>query len=206
MSKPQGNTRNNPHFAREIKATVTASKRRIKKNHDEADELERQGYHVERDLHKNGAYFAEIGREHHEHERNIGRIFAENGLSFTLDREGAMVQMPDGRKLRLPVTDGTIENTLTHEIYRLGGKPNPMTVVEGIKHSYKVFNADRSKSVQADVAITSAPPNSKFTRREIDDGVTEVKRQIANGEMKAHPRFYLHVNENDRKIYYRRLY
>lgn len=183
-----------------VKAMGKASKRRVIRNCREADELEAQGYVVEREKHSNGAYFAVIG-DHQEHEKEVGRIFAENGFSFTLDREGnAKVRMPNGRLFTLPSVDGRVEG-FTHEIYTLNGKPNPLTVAHGIKHSFKPFVFDSKKDVQADIAITFTPNGSEYMKQDIKEGVEEYKRQFLNGETKAMPLVYLHVNEPTRSIY-----
>ena len=185
--------------SRQVSANGVASARRIARNQAEADKLEREGYTVERNLHKNGAYFAKIG-QHHAHETEVGRIFAENGFAFTLDREGnAKIKIND-RTLTLPSSDGHVEG-FTHEIYKLSGKPDPRTVAEAIKHSRKKFKPDERKTIQSDVAISIAPKGSQYNRFHIRDGVTEYKRQVRDGETKARPLLYLHVNETTRSIY-----
>lgn len=204
MAKGPGGTKENPHYAIEVRAGK-GSPRRLSDNHRVANNLERQGYEVERDLHENGAYLAVLGKKHDAGEIEIGRIFAESGMSFTLGGEGASIVMPDGRKLRLPYGDGLLENDFTHEIYRLNGSPNPATVADGIKHSFKVFSADRSKTFQADVAITATPKGSAYHKEHIDAGVTEYIRQMNAGEAVARPLIYLHVDMGERKVYYRRI-
>lgn len=189
--------------SRQVSANGVASARRIARNQAEADKLEREGYTVVRNLHKNGAYFAEIG-QHHAHETEVGRIFAENGFAFTLDREGnAKVKIND-RTLTLPSSDGRVEG-FTHEIYKLSGEPNIQKVVDSIKHSYKLFKADRRRSIQSDIAISIAPKGSKYTKSHIREGVKEYKRQLNAGEAIARPLLYLHVNESTRSIYRWRL-
>lgn len=202
MGKGAGGTRENPHYAKEVKIGK-GSERRLSDNRRSANWHEKQGYKVERDLHENGAFLAVLGKKHDSGEIEIGRIFAENGMSFALGGEGATIIMPDGRKLRLPYGDGTVEKTFTHEIYRLNGTPNTMTVANGIKHSFKVFSADRTKSFQADVAITATPKGSLYNRHHIDAGVTEYIRQVNAGETQAKPLIYLHVDMGTRKVYYR---
>ena len=184
-----------------LSAMGEASRRRIERNSHDADELEAQGYTVERGMHRNGAYFAVIG-DHPDHEKEVGRIFAENGFSFTLDREGnAKIKMPNGRTFTLPSYDGRVEG-FTHEIYALEGTPNPQAVARGIKHSYKPFVYSPSNSIQADVAITFAPRGSEYRKRDIMEGVTEFNRQYLSGETKARPLVYLHVNGTTRIIYH----
>ena len=185
--------------SRRISASTSVKDRRRKRNAQDADELERQGYIVERNKHPNGAYFAQIGK-HPEHEQNVGRIFAENGFAFTLDKEGNGKVKINGRLYILPSPDGRVEG-FTHEIYALNGKPNPQKVADAIKHSYKPFRFEDAKSVQSEIAISVAPIGSKYNRRHISDGVKEYKRQVAEGETKAMPLLYLHVNETTRSIY-----
>ena len=182
-----------------ICAKGEASRRRVVRNNRDADELERQGYSVERDKHRNGAYFAVIGN-HLEHEKEVGRIFAENGFSFTLDREGNVKVRIKGRLYTLPSVDGRVEG-FTHEIAALRGEPDPRTVARAISHSHKSFVHDQSKSVQADIAITIAPLGSKYKMEHIIDGISEYVRQAAEGESKAKPLLYLHVEEDARAIY-----
>lgn len=189
--------------SRQVRAGDTASERRIRHNAEEADKLERQGYIVERNLHKNGAFFAVIGN-HHDHEISVGRIFAENGISFTLEREGNAKIRVNGRTYILPASDGRIVgrlNDYTHEIAALEGKPDARTVANAISHSLKPFVPDKSKTIQADIAITIAPKGSQYHRGDIANGVKEYKRRVAEGETKARPKLYLHVNEETRSIY-----
>ena len=152
-----------------IRAIGVASRRRIERNTREADELEAQGYDVERNMHRNGAYFAVIGN-HQEHEKEVGHIFAENGFSFTLDREGNAKVRINGRLFTLPSVDGRVEG-FTHEIAALQGEPDGRTVARAISHSHKPFVYDQSKSIQADIAITIAPMGSKYSREHITAGV-----------------------------------
>lgn len=186
-----------------ISASRNASERRIARNNAEADQLEQDGYWVERNIHPNGAYFAVIG-EHPSHELEVGRIFAENGISLTLDREGMTARIK-GRRYILPSPDGHLggvpKKGLTHEIYKLGGKPDARTVAEAIKHTYKPFRPDPSKSVRSEVAITISPVGSQYHKEDIADGIAEYKRQVKAGETTATPRLYLHVDEERRKIY-----
>lgn len=109
--------------------------------------------------------------------------------------------MPNGRLFTLPSCDGHVES-YTHEIYTLNGKPNPQTVAHGIKHSFKPFVFDSKKDIQADVAITYTPNNSEYKKHDIYLGVEEYRRQYQNGETKARPLVYLHVNEATRSIYH----
>lgn len=183
-----------------VKAMGKASRRRIIRNFFEADELEAQGYAVERDKHSNGAYFAVIG-DHQEHEEEVGRIFAENGFSFTLDREGNAKVRINGRLYTLPSVDGHVEG-FTHEIYALKGEPNVQKVVDAITHSRKAFFNDINRSVQSDVAISVAISGSKYNRSHIAAGVIEYRRRLLARETKAKPLIFLHVDEAKRKIYY----
>lgn len=186
-----------------ISASRNVSSRRVMRNAIEADELEREGYKVERNKHPNGAYFAVYGK-HPGHELEVGRIFAENGISLTLDREGMTAKI-NGKTYILPSPDGHLggvpKKGLTHEIYKLGGKPDARTVAEAIKHTYKPFRPDPSKSVRSEVAITISPIGSQYRKENIADGVAEYKRQVSAGETTATPRLYLHVDESRRKIY-----
>lgn len=189
-------------YSTQVRAGSNASSRRLARNDREAKELELNGYRVEKNKHSNGAYFAVIGNTHKEHELEVGKIFAENGFSFTLDREGtAKIKLKDGRRFTLPSPDGRVEG-FTHEIHALNGSPNPQSVARGIKHSYKPVVHDMSKSLQSSVAITFTPKGSSYHRRDIADGVKEYKRQKANGETNAKPLIYLHVDEDTRKVYY----
>lgn len=182
-----------------VSASANASARRIGRNNSDADRLERDGYTVERDKHPNGAYFAVIG-DHHAHELEVGRIFAENGFAFTLDREGKAMIKINGRRYTLPSPDGRVEG-FTHEIYALNSRPNSQRVVDAITHSHKPFRYDERKSVQSDIAISITPKGSKYTRHDLADGVVEYKRQVSKNETKARPLLYLHVDESTRKIY-----
>ncbi len=185
-----------------VKVLLTGrwSRRRMERHAREADELESKGYIVERDKHPNGAYFAVIGN-HLPHEKEVGRIFAEHGFAFILEKEGNLkVRLPNGRQFTLPSCDGHIEG-FTHEIYTLNGKPNPQTVAHGIKHSFKPFVFDSQRDVQADMAITYTPNSSMYKMSDIQNGVEEYLRQYLNGETKARPLVYFHVNQANREIY-----
>lgn len=191
----------NLYYGRHVRVESPASQRRKERNAKEADELERQGYKVERNLHENGAYLAVIGNSHKPHEIEVGRIFAENGFTFTLDRETVKITMKNGQSFTLPAGDGRVEG-FTHEISALNGAPDPRNVTDAIKHSRKVFKRDRSKVVQSSVAITVAPKGSGIKKEHIYEGVQEYKRQVRDGQTQAKPIMYLHVNEATRAIYY----
>jgi len=181
--------------------------KRIGRNRQLAYEYERKGYVVEKNLHPNGAFFAmyNVGKQTHSVEEiEVGRIFAENGFSLTLDKEGTMIRFPDGRNLKIPSSDGTVEG-YTHEIYVLRGKPDSRTVAEALKHTHKTFKTDDRYDIQSDVAITIAPNGSNYHRSTIDYGVVEFKRQRDDKETKAKPILYLHIDEGRRKIYYRQV-
>lgn len=178
---------------------LNPSNRRIARNNADADILESQGYRVERGKHENGAYFAIIG-DHPQHEIEVGRIFAENGFAFTLDKEGNAKITISGQVYKLPSPDGRVEG-FTHEIYALNGEPNAGRVADAIKHSHKPFRRDRRQDVQSEIAITISPIGSRYNRTHIRDGVNEYKRQKREGETNANPLLYLHVNEASRKIY-----
>ena len=206
MAKASGGTKENPHYGRQVRASDNPSARRVLDNHRESEQLEQDNYSVEKDLHKNGAYFAYIGKTHTQHEKSVGRIFAENGFSFTLDKEGNVkIKLPNGLKVTLPSVDGHVEKDFTHEIYALEGEPDARTVADGIAHSFKLFSMAPSKSVQADVAITIAPIGNKYHRTDIDEGVTEFNRRVESGEEQANPLIYLHIDEERRKIFHRRI-
>lgn len=183
---------------RKIRASGQFSERRKLRNECEATQLQADGYVVERGGHPNGAYFAFIGN-HQEHEKTVGRIFAENGFSFTLDREGNSRIRIKGRLYTLPSVDGHIEG-YTHEIAGLQGEPDARTVARAIGHSHKSFVHDKQKSVQADIAITIAPKGSMYSTNSIVEGVKEFRRQVAEGETKATPLVYLHVDETRLEI------
>lgn len=181
-----------------VQAASKESSKKKERHVREADELELMGYTVERGKHHNGAYFAVIG-DHQEHEKEVGRIFAENGFAFTLEREGNVRVRIKGRIYTLPSFDGRVEG-FTHEIAALRGEPNERTVARAINHSHKSFMPDHSKSIQADLAITIAPKGSRYNKEHVVAGVKEFLRQVANGETKASPLAYLHVNETTRTI------
>lgn len=199
MSGDSGNIIEYRHLSRKIGVVGEASKRRLERNAKDADALASLGYNVERNLHRNGAFFAVIGN-HPDHEVEVGRIFAENGFAFTLDKEGNAHVKIKGRTYTLPSSDGHVEG-FTHEIYALKGKPSATTVANAISHSYKTFKPDTSKSIQADIAITITPKGSQYRKNHIKEGVDEYKRRLAQGETKARPLLYLHVNESTRAIY-----
>ena len=186
-------------IGREIKASYFCSERRRLRNQHEAAFLQKDGYIVEKCGHPNGAYFAFIG-DHQEHEKTAGQIFAENGFSFTLDYEGRRKVWINGKLYTLPSPDGRVEG-FSHEIYALRGEPNIQKVVDAITHSRKAFFNDMSKTIQSDVAISIAPNGSKYNNSHIARGVDEYMRRVANGETKAKPLLYLHVNETSRNIY-----
>ena len=193
----------NIYYGRQIRAESPASQRRKERNAREADELERQGYRVERNLHPNGAYFAVIGNTHQQHEIEVGRIFAENGFAFTLDRENNVkIKLKSGESITLPSLDGRVEG-FSHEISAFDSKrADPRNVTDAIKHSRKASKRSGSYSIQADIAITVARKGSSFHRQQIKEGVDEYKRQVRTGQTQAKPIMYLHVNETTRAIYY----
>lgn len=171
-----------------------------------AAEYKKKGYEVISDKYPNNAFLAIFKgtNPHNEYERTVGKIFAENGISFTLEKDGGIkIRLKDGRTLQMPSPDGIIDNSFTHEIMSLEGKPSADKVAEGIKHSFKVWKQNRTKSVQADVAITFTPKGTLYNRHDIAAGVKEYKRQVAEGQTVAKPLIYLHVDEGNREIYYR---
>ena len=184
---------------RKIKASSLFSERRRQRNLCEADQLREKGYIVEWCGHPNGAYFAFVGN-HPEHEKTVGRIFAENGFSFTLEREGRGKVRINGKLYTLPSPDGRVEG-FTHEIYALRGEPNIQKVVDAITHSRKAFFNDMSKTIQSEIAISIAPIGSRYNLAYISKGVNEYIRRITNGETKARPLAYLHVDETIRTVY-----
>ena len=183
-----------------ISASRDVSSRRVLRNAADADKLERDGYKVERNKHPNGAYFAVIGN-HPAHELEVGRIFAENGFAFTLDREGNAKVKIKGQQYKLPSSDGHTEG-FTHEIYALNGEPNGGRVADAIKHSFKPFKYDRRHDVQSDIAITISQIGGKYQREHLAAGVAEFKRQRTEEETSARPLLYLHVDESTRKVYW----
>lgn len=188
-------------FSVQVSASRSASLRRIERNKREAKELALNGYNVEQNLHNNGAYFATKGKSHVEHEKEVGRIFAENGFSFTLDTEKAKMTLPNGETFFLPSVDGRVHG-FTHEISALNGTPDPRNVTDAITHSRKVSKKRRDVVVQANIAITFSPIGSGITREHIAKGVKEYRRLIKEGQTKAKPIMYLHVDEANRKVYY----
>lgn len=188
---------------RKIKASTHFSERRWLRNQQEAARLREEGYTVERGGHPNGAYLAFIGN-HQEHEKTVGRIFAENGFSFTLDREGCCKTHIGGKTYTLPSPDGHIAG-FSHEIYGFEGIPTPQKVVDAIKHSRKVFKANKSMFIQSDIAISIARRGSGYTTQHITIGVEEYKRQFLNHEAQAKPLLYLHVDEEEKSISYWRI-
>ena len=184
---------------RKIRASGQFSERRKFRKECEATQLQADGYVVERGGHPNGAYFAFIGN-HQEHEKTVGRIFAENGFSFTLDREGNEKVRINGRLYTLPSSDGHVEG-FSHEIYGFEKAPSPQKVSDAIKHSRKVFEADRKRTLQSDIAISIADKGSDCNLWQIEEGVKEYIRQFTNGEAQAKPLLYLHVDETSRSIY-----
>lgn len=197
MGEPQ---RINGEFSMRVKASLNVNPKRVERNNKEANVYASEGYLVERNLHPNGAFFAVIGN-HHAHEIEVGRIMAENGLSFTLDREGTTIKLPNGKRYKIPTPDGHIEGH-THEIYAFRGNPDPRTVVEAIRHSRKAFRPDSRRNIQSEVAISLAPKGSGYKASHISSGVSEYKRQVRTGEATAKPRIYLHVDETTRSVYY----
>lgn len=105
----------------------------------------------------------------------------------------------------MPSPDGIADNSFTHEIMALQGKPSADKVAEGIKHSFKVWKQDKKQRIQADIAITFTPKGTKYHREDIDAGVKEYKRQVKDGQTEAKPLIYLHVDEGHREIYYRNI-
>ena len=187
--------------------TTRSNSRRVVRNRKEASKLEKQGYTVEANLHSNGAYFA-YSKNALPHEIIVGRIFAENGLSFRIDPQGnKFVKLPDGRKLPIPSLDGNVEG-FTHEIANLSKTASASKVADAIEHSYKEFKKDKRYSVQADVAITitTTAEGGAFHREHLSAGVEEFRRRVEAGETKARPIIYLHVDEYNKKIYHRDLY
>lgn len=173
-----------------------------------ADRYEKQGYEVIRNGYPNNAFVAiyKGPNPHTENEKTVGRIFAENGICFTLEKDGGVkIRLNDGRTLEMPSLDGIADNSFTHEIMALEGDPSADKVAEGIKHSFKVWKHDKNRKIQADIAITFTPKETKYHREDIDAGVTEYKRQVKDGQTEAKPLIYLHVDEGHREIYYRNI-
>lgn len=179
------------------------SEYRKMRNDREVTQLQLDGYTIEKWGHPNGAYFAFIGA-HPEHEKTVGRIFAENGFSFTLDKEGDTKIRINGRLYTLPSSDGHVEG-FSHEIYGFEKIPSPQKVVDAIKHSRKIFQADRKRTLQSDIAISIARKESGCNLCHIADGVREYIRQFQYEEAQAKPLLYLHVDEANRTISYWKL-
>lgn len=181
------------------------SEKRLERNKKDAEKLKQGGYDVEEMLNPNGAYLAiASGAKHYEHEIAVGHILAENGFAATLEAEGNMkIKLKDGRTVTAPAPDGKVEG-FAHEISALNDKPSVKKVAEAIAHSYKPNKAG-GKPVQADVAITitTEARGGLYNRSHINQGVAEFKRMVTEGETKAKPLAYLHVDEKSRKVYYR---
>lgn len=190
-----------------VSASVTHfSSRRYEGNQREANRLMSEGYEVKRNMHENGAFFAlKDGKvKHDEWERTLGEIFAENGLSFTLEPDGtSKIKLKNNTTIFLPALDGKVES-LSHEIMGLRGKKADVgKVVEGIKHSRKPLKDGSGKVLQADVAITYTIEGSPYHRTHMDSAAKEYKRQYSEGETDARPLIWLNVDLPNRKIYYR---
>ena len=74
-----------------------------------AESYEKQGYEVVRRGYPNNAFVAiyKGSNPHNQLERTVGEIFAENGLSFTLEKDGGVkIRLRDGRSLEMPSLDG----------------------------------------------------------------------------------------------------
>lgn len=181
---------------------------RSARNSKLADEYRQKGYEVIQHGYPLNAFLAiyKGTNPHNELERTVGEIFAENGLSITLEKDGGTkIRLKDGRMLEMPSLDGIVDNAFSHEIMALKGKPSADKVAEGIKHSFKVWKQDKNQKIQADVAITFTPKGTKYHREHIEAGVKEYKRQVSEGQTEAKPLIYLHVDENHREIYYRNI-
>lgn len=195
------------HVVKLSSGTRNNNPRKIR-NASLAESYEKQGYEVVRRGYPNNAFVAiyKGSNPHNQLERTVGEIFAENGLSFTLEKDGgAKIRLRDGRSLEMPSPDGIADNSFTHEIMALQGKPSADKVAEGIKHSFKVWKQDKKQRIQADIAITFTPKGTKYHREDINAGVKEYKRQVKDGQTEAKPLIYLHVDEGHREIYYRNI-
>ena len=183
------------------------SDRRRQLNSDRKRDYEKRGYTIEDGNHPNGAFFAYKGKQKEDHEMEVGRVCAENGLTLILEPEGnTFVRLPSGARIIVSSLDGTIEG-VTQEIMALKSeRPSGEKVLEGIEHSLKqTKQLPRSYDKQAQVAITVAPIGSKFTKEHIDEGVRLYREKVMNGTEEAKPRFYIHVDLASRKIWYRAL-
>ena len=190
-----------------VSASITRfSTRRYESNQREASRYASMGYEVKKNMHPNGAFFAsKDGKvKHDEWEKGIGEVFAENGISFTLEPDGtAKIKLKDNTTIFYPALDGKTEG-FTHEIMGLRGKKADVgKIVEGIKHSRKPIRDGRSKALQADVAITYTLEGSPYHRNHMDEAAKEYKRQYSSGETLARPLIWLNVDLPKRKIYYR---
>lgn len=190
-----------------FRGSTRQSSPRMIRNLRLAQEYRDKGYKVIANNYPNNAFAAiyQGTNPHTEYEITVAKIFAENGISITLEKDGINIRLTDGTMLQMPSPDGLLDNTFSHEIMALSGKPDVSKVADGIKHSFKVWKKDRAKFVQADVAITFTPKGSEYHRKDIDAGVKEYKRQVKEGETKAKPLIYLHVDEGHREIYYRNI-
>ena len=195
----------NGMFSMRVRASMNANEKRIERNLKDADKYDADGYEVYRNMHPNGAFFAIIGK-HHEHEIEVARILAENGISVSLDREGQKIKMHNGRNYILPAPDGSVVGNIrpkyTHEIRAIRGADKAKLVVAAINHSYKTFDPDPKKNIQTEIAISVAERGSNVTRNDIANGVREYKRQVKTGESQGKPRIYLHVDIPTRSVYY----
>ena len=182
----------------------TPNQRRSERNLADSEALRSGGYDVfTSEYYPNNAFFAiEKGSKHHEHEKLVCEIAAENGLSMTLDKEGNVkVRLKDGSTHWAKSLDGTIER-FTQEIMALDGEPDVRKVSEAIEHSFKENKVSKK---QADVAISITPAGSKYTTAHILAGVEEYKRRLREGETKARPMIHLHFDAKGRKVYVNKL-
>lgn len=215
MAKASGGTYYNKLYQYDgmkiLSANTTPTKKRIEDNKKKEAEYEKSMI-VEKDLHPNGAFFAyDGGRKIPDkmHEFTAGRLVAKEGLYFTLDKEGHVkVKLPGRNDMEKPSGDGIVQG-LSHEIYGFHSRPPKeenvtSKIIEGIAHSFKPFKPSSKYNYQADVAITIAVKGSGITIKDINKALREFNAGRKNGTYKANPKIYIHVSEEDEKVYYYR--
>lgn len=99
------------HVVKLSSGTRNNNPRKIR-NASLAESYEKQGYEVVRRGYPNNAFVAiyKGSNPHNQLERTVGEIFAENGLSFTLEKDGGVkIRLRDGRSLEMPSPDGIVD-------------------------------------------------------------------------------------------------
>lgn len=119
-----------------------------------------------------------------------------------LEAEGRIkVAGKNGRLLTKTSLDGQFMN-LSQEIMALKGAPYVNKVADAIAHSLK---KNAVSEAQANIAISFTPKGSKYHTDTILGGVNEFIRRAKNGETKASPIAYIHIDEASRKMYFHKI-